>query len=1430
MKRHLRQSVKVFMAWSLMCLLHIGNAYAQSEYTTLYGCMASDKHGAGLFSFTTAKPGFTPIKLENGLKALGGGTLAEHKFFSINADDPQNRRLYIYDADTWELLDDNPVENPAVDLTYDPVLKKVYGCFTKGQTVMLGTIDEKGKQQTIANMDVLPSALFCDREGQLMIIGQDGILYKLDKQTAKTEKVGETGIMPFFVQSATVDPNTGKCFWTSMTQEGSGLQEVDLSTGKAKQIYAFENVEEIVGLFIPIVAKVTAPAMIDDIMLQFDGGSLTGKVVFNMPSKTKGGAAIAGKLAYKLMVNDKVYEGKAVAGSQVVIDMTLTEGNKKLVLVTTNAAGEESDRAVKVMWAGQDAPAAVTGVKLHKETPERVRLSWSASTEGKHKGYVDPSAITYKIVRYPDQVTLHENFKETTLTDNLAPTELVKYWYTIMPTTNGKQGEETLSNKVIMGPSYETPYKESFATQESFEKYTVEDCNKDGITWGYNIYGNYVEYSGIKKGDDWLISPPVKLEKRGYYKLSFNVRCLSANVHQLSVFAGSLPDTESMKQQLVPTTEFKTDFMDKLVEQKFMVDNDGDRYFGFHTTGELGAPVTLNQICVERVSSIDAPASVSDLKLVAGEKGAQKVFVSFKAPVKTIGGSQLTAIDRVELFRLTENGEKKINTFTSVKPGASLEFTDNEPALKENTYRVVAYNTEEAGDDIIATVYVGKDVPGKVSNIRLKEVGNAIVEISWDAPTKGVHDGYIDVSKLTYHVKRNGSLLVGGKPASSLHVTDSINDLGADQFFVGYEVVALSEAGMGQGVISPFLTVGAPYDVPFKESFVNGKGAKGWGNNADKEGVSWSARMTSAEDSQDGDKGIISLVPYMPDNGKTELLSPKIAIGKSVHPKLSFWLRHTAIDESLKVVIYSADRKEHQMREIKLNENPDEWQNYVIDLGEYRNEEFIQIGLQAFNLPVRSKIDMDNLSVFDDLKRNLGISEINVPQRVRVGEQGEVVITVSNQGTEKVNAFTVELYDKDNKLIASSNGAGIEPEGTQKVNLIVIPQAKDLYEMMVTAVVNCQGDQNLSNNSKTGKFAVVPLSYPAPTELTGMKNGTNVKLSWKAPDLTKPYYETTFESFEDYPSFTVSDLGEWSMIDADAKEYTMQFRTSDGRWIDYENCAGPMAFQLIDLSQIIGTEDEGWSSASGKKILISVYSSGGGNDDWLISPELTTEAQTISVCAKSLNYERSGLESMEILYSETDKQAESFKLLKQVSEIPTQWTEYKFDLPKGAKYFAIHSKKANSALMIDDIRYVKAGTQQVTLDLQGYNIYRDGEKRNEALLSALTFVDNNIEEDKTYNYFVTAVYAQGESDFSNVYQQSATSSVENIAGGNTSVSVRSADGQIIVKGLNGQQVSLYTLSGTKLYTTSGKEKLTLQVPDGVYIVRIDQSSYKVIVK
>lgn len=1431
MKKHLKKKIKDFLVAVLLCSLQASVTHAQqSEHITLYGCMASDRHGNGLFSFTTERSGFTPVKLESGLKALGGGTLADHKFFSINADDSQNRRLCVYDADTWTLLGDYPVENPSADLTYDPVNKKVYGCFTEGQTVRLGTIDENGKQTYIAYMNLLPSALFCTQEGQLMIIGQDGVLYKLDKETAQTEKVGETGILPFFVQSATIDPNTGRCYWASMTQDGSALQEVNLATGKAKQIYAFENMEEIVGLFIPVAAKSTAPAKIDTILPQFSNGSLSGKVVFNMPSKTKAGTALTGELAYKLMVNEKVYSGHATAGTQVSVGMTLAEGQYKLVAVTFNDSGEESDRTVKMMWAGMDQPATVTGTKLHKDSPTQVTLSWNASTEGKHRGYISPAEVSYKIVRYPDSLTLQENCKEISLTDSIMPEKLEKYWYGITPLANGKQGEESLSSKVIMGPGRNIPYNESMETKEGFDQYTVEDSNHDGVTWNYNIYGNYVEYSGLKKGDDWLISPPVKLEKDGYYKLSFNVRCNSINAHELAVSAGQLPDVDGMEQQLLPATGYNTEFSDKKVEKKFTVDADGDRYFGFHSTAERGAPVIINHILVERISSVDAPATVSNLKIAADEKGKQSVSVSFNAPAKTIGGDRLTSIDRVELFRRTGETEKLIKTFIGVNPGDPLEMTDNEPELQENTYRIVAYNAKEAGDDTTATVYVGIDIPGKVSNIQLKEVENAVIEVSWKAPEKGIHGGYIDVSKLTYRVKRNGSFLIAGGSTTSLHVTDSITDLGDEQLVVGYEVVAISKTGAGQGGISPFLTVGAPYHVMFKESFANGKSVKGWGSISEQEGMRWSAHPTTEEDSQDRDKGIISLLALVPGNGKTELVSPKIAVEKTIKPKLSFWLRHTAIDKPLKLVAYSADRVQHDMLNIDLTRQSDKWQKIEIDLEQFNKEDFIQIGFQAFDVPERGNIDIDNLLLFDDLQCNLGVSKIIVPQRVRVGEQGAVTVPVSNQGTEKVETFSVNLCDSEDNVVASATGTDIEPWQTQEVKLMVTPQTKDLYEMAVKAVVNCRGDQNLSNNtSMDSKFTVVPLPYPTPLKLAGTKTGADVTLSWIAPDLTKPYKEPTLESFESYPAFTVSDLGEWSLTDADQGEYTMQFRTSDGEWINYENCGGPMAFQLIDLSQITGTEREGWNSASGKKILIAVYTSG-GNDDWLISPELYDGGQGVSVCAKSLNFDNYGLESMEILYSETDKQISSFKPLKTVNAIPTQWTEYKFNLPAGAKYFAIHSKNANSALMIDDIQYVKAGTQDVMLNLQGYNVYRDGNRRNDALLNDLVFVDKNVDNNKSYNYFVTAVYERGESDFSNVYRHTGTMGVELVNGQATPATIATQNGQILMSGLNGRQVDIYTIGGMRLCGASGKTSFTVHVSTGVYVIKIGSTSHKVIVK
>ena len=76
----------------------------------------------------------------------------------------------------------------------------------------------------------------------------------------------------------------------------------------------------------------------------------------------------------------------------------------------------------------------------------------------------------------------------------------------------------------------------------------------------------------------------------------------------------------------------------------------------------------------------------------------------------------------------------------------------------------------------------------------------------------------------------------------------------------------------------------------------------------------------------------------------------------------------------------------------------------------------------------------------------------------------------------------------------------------------------------------------------------------------------------------------------------------------------------------------------------------------------------GAVDDWAISPKLSGKAQTISFYAKS--YSNLYRENVEVLYSTTGTDTDDFKSVDVFQSIPQEWTEYRFDVPEGAKYFA----------------------------------------------------------------------------------------------------------------------------------------------------------------
>ena len=79
---------------------------------------------------------------------------------------------------------------------------------------------------------------------------------------------------------------------------------------------------------------------------------------------------------------------------------------------------------------------------------------------------------------------------------------------------------------------------------------------------------------------------------------------------------------------------------------------------------------------------------------------------------------------------------------------------------------------------------------------------------------------------------------------------------------------------------------------------------------------------------------------------------------------------------------------------------------------------------------------------------------------------------------------------------------------------------------------------------------------------------------------------------------------------------------------------------------------------------------------------------------------------MKFRYSVTDKDTAHFVLLTTIDKPLKDWTQFQMALPKGTRYFAIHSIATDSyALMIDDIEY-----EMAPIDIIAYNIYMDKNK------------------------------------------------------------------------------------------------------------------------
>lgn len=1266
--------------------------------------------------------------------------------------------------------------------------------------------------------------------GQLYGVATDGNLYKINKETGAETLVGATGVTvltsenKYYNQCGEIDPADDTFYWAAIDGKGNtALYKVDLQTGKATKLYSYDAA--IYGMVFPQpTANAAAPARINDLAARFDGGSTTGHVEFTAPTATFGGNTLSGNVNYTITANDKsLATGTAKAGEKVSKEVTVPgDGQYTIIVRTSNAAGESPKAKLKA-WIGNDTPKAVTDLKATVDENRKATVTWNASVAGIHGGYIGtPKYDVYRTVGN-DSILVGKNLTATSFSEIIPKASLASYCYVVYAKNGDLRSEEASSNSCVTGDAMEPDYVETFATNIPMQLYTVIDANEDGKTWNWATYDDvdgyvYSMFDNNHGNDDWLITPPIHLQPKYKYTLSFRAQEWMASCpNTMEVKYGKAANAEAMTTTIQKTTALTGDM--KEYSYTISVEDDADYYFGFHDNTEKPGMyrIRLDSIAVTANSLDIAPAAVSGLAIVPDAKGAKKADVKFNLPQKTVGGATLAKVDSVEISR----GDKVIAVLKDKKAGEAVSYTDQTPANAIYRYTVRCFYGGEFSPKAFASSFVGTDTPDVPQNIKLRDNGNKI-NISWDRFDKGVNGGYVDADNISVT-----AFSIVNYPYLGPQVKDSLTttakgvlDMDIDQnpeadisgngtqSMIYYGLRANSSVGMSDVAVSNGFLVGPSIPMPFHESMKGGDVDNGivWLESSqakteygeDEDISTWALSTDLSADNDGGAALWMAYSQYGMDytinpGDMCSFNLPKVSMDGATNPQLLFSVYATQHDNvKLEVVAMTPDKKETVLKTIDFSSNAKEaWYRYLVDLNSIKTAKYAIIKFRATSTGNGTIIGLDDINIFNQLAYNLRANSITVPKHVQAGKTAKVSVEVENIGENAAKDFTVTLFADGKQVDKVSVSDQLEVFGKKNVELSLPVKINADQTVKVKGVVSFDADTYPDDNATDETEVTVEQSdYPAVTDLRSA-GSEGAQLEWSKPVVAQP--KTVTEDFEAYDGWSVSDWGHWTTIDNDEAYAGRIF--SD---IALPHQGEKYAFVLADVSGEYGSlaTNYGNHTEGGTKYLSAFYgvnsagSQYAATDNWLVSPVLSGNKQTVTFYAENHNNGTTKYpETLYTLYSTTGKEIADFTVVgKAISVSSGTWQKYTFDIPQGARYFAIENKNATGDglwLGLDDITY-EAAAPGADETIVGYNIYRDGEILASVDGNTLAYVDENGDGGSHY-YNVTVIYEdengiRTESPFSNT-----VSAVAGIDGINTGASanaynVFTIDGKTVSRG------------------------------------------------
>lgn len=1265
----------------------------------------------------------------------------------------------------------------SVSTSVDPTTDIVYGLnyTTNGQALQIVTIDyveddgygyNRVDIHPVAQLEGRWAAIAFDGTGQLWGISftghqegssftvTDSYLHKIDKATGATTQVGATGLSPQYASDMDFDVKTNRLYWTIEDLDDNGyLAEVNTATGAARKILDFPHNEEVVGLVVIPVPDPGTPDRVTDVSATFEGGSLTGTVNFRTPANNTDGNPGTGQLSYTVLGNGAVVgQGTCGYGQMVNAPVTVDNGGLYTFSVTV-ASGEKSSKAVKTeLFVGFGTPKATEATASWADG--LMTVSWTRPTETVDGGFLSPTDPFEYVVTDYDTGAVQVRVTDATSCSFAVPepAQRTPYRYKVTGTSNGKSF--TSATNVAYAGSESAPYLNDFNNDAALDGYTVIDANDDGKVWTCDGSTVKIVYNTYKAMDDWLITVPLKLEGGRQYPFSIDARCMNVQYSEkLEVKAGMAPTVEAMTIEVIPETLIDMNSM-QTFSGIINTTATGLYYIGVHGMSPKDRhTLIIDNLKVDAPLPVAVPSQVQDLELVTDPTGALKASVNFTTPDKDSAGNSITSIARIDI----QLGDRLVKSIPSPAVATRMSEEVTVEAMGEYTVTVTSYNDEGEGSPASVTGYIGLDVPAAPAAMTAVETAPGRVALSWEAVTADIHGTPLPASSIVYDVYQyNGGVddicIASDVTGTSISEFD-MNMVQGQQTFVQFAVYARTQQGYGEGRLSPMIPVGYA-SQGFVESFAGGRNSNPMMVSGISGAVNWMIMIdANGITCQDGDNGLISMIgEFTTDTGA--LYTGKVSLSHLTDPALRFYAcniynpENEYPEDNNTIVVKIAEAGTSNWQTVlsttfhALGGDVDGWFPVDIDLKDYASKE-IMICVETTTASYRYS-PFDNFRTYSRVPHNMHLTGITAPRRVVAGSDYTVAVSLANEGYEAAEGYSVELY-LDGTLLDTKTGAAIPAEETAVIEFPLTMHTLAVDPMDFHAVVVHAPDMILDNNT-SDVVTVTPAmtDVPCVTDLSGEWQDDGLRLDWSEPAYANGIPATVTDGFEDYAPWSAVP-GNWLCVDND-REPVSGFLGFDipGMTIGVSKAS----FIVFDGDAVPEEDRPQFAAHGGHQFMGAIQRYDDGQlDDWLISPRLSGNEQVISFYAKS--FSRIFKDSFEVLYSTGGTEVSDFTPVSEVITMPQSWDFYSFDLPRGARYFAIRACGKNTFLMmVDDVTY-QSGVERIPVTLTGYNIWRDGKKINAAPVTECGYVDA-LPAGEFHKYVVTAVYDRGESRASNM--------------------------------------------------------------------------------